>query len=248
LDTAGVVVRGAQDVMYLPISQYDPATNAWLFPREYVRAGEERALGEHIAGDLLPFGRQELQWPARRAGELVIDLHHRDTQAVRREMAAVLRHRRAMEWLTRTGVAEQLAVAANEPGRLTKTDGFTFCYPTLSATGHHVVTHEPVGVDDQITEHYLALEGATDLTLCYAGVQIELDDKPDFTVRTSRVLDLAHRSEVDPTAWMPNLDVITPQEWEDGLYQLPHMLMQARERNRLFSPLFGAVAYNNQYD
>lgn len=247
LDTAGVIVRGAKDTMYLPISQYDPAANAWLFPREYVRTGEERMLGEYIAGSLVPFSRQELQWPARLAGQLVVDLHHRDTQAARREMAAVLRPQRAMEWLTRTGVADQLIVAANEPGRLVKTDAFTFCYPTLSSTGHHVVTRESVSIDDQVTEHYLALQDATDLTLCFAGVQIERDSKPGHTMRTSRALNLASRSEIDPTAWVPNLDVITPQEWEDGLYQLPHIFTQAREHNRLFSPLFGAVAYNNQY-
>lgn len=230
-----------------PIGQYNPATGDWVFAPEYVDREDHPPLASFFRDMLEPLARKQLA-SGRILGRPEVDMYASFTRTVRSEMMERLRPAKPNELLARPKTQNSRAATAfveGQPAKLIEVDDYAICFPTLGSTTPTVArTQEEVGLHDTITAEYKVINPEQLLILCFTGVKVARAERPGATLRSHSLLVVATRSQEDPSVWVPDEEVITPAEW-DVLQSVPAALHAARRRNPHFSPLFGAVTYNN---
>jgi hypothetical protein len=219
---------------HAPIGHYDPAAGRWRFPGEYVEPHEREGFTGH-AELLYPFVSKNLTPKILDQGATVVDAQHSLTRSARQDIASVLEPLNPREWLARDGVVDQLQHNGHERGKFIAADEFTIMYATLNRARGELTHTEHVGVNDSITHTHPVVVPSGILSLSYAGVKVEADAGPGYTVRSTRGLCLASIDPSTPEGWAPNLDAITLEEWE-VVKNLPHIIKGYAAANRKFSP------------
>jgi hypothetical protein len=243
IDHADVVLMNdTRPVGMAPIGHYDPATNKWRWPEEYVRPHEQPPLTDLVRRQLYPLTYNTLFESMIHTGGEGFDPQHDLTRGVRREAANVLAPLNPISWLGRAGVREQLLGNGREEGALVAADDYTITYPTLIAAGFERNRIIGGGLKTTIKNEKLNFSDGS-LVLSFAGVKVQSSLRRGGTVRSTRGLALAHRDPNHPAQWLPNLQVISAAEWEE-LRVLPQIIASGVARNTRFSPEHCGVVHN----
>jgi hypothetical protein len=242
LDTAQATLFASDGVSAsTPFGRYNPATGKWTFAREYVMT-EERPAMERLmrvkATGLIQQGNAAMV----DGGAPVVDVYHPYTRKVRVEMARLLRPLGSL--LSR----QEVRAAMAEPGsRVLAADAHTFAYPVMATELRPAELVEEVA-DGTITTPVIAVAQYKRFMLAAQDVKVENPTQaPGTSVRDSRSVTLARRSETDPTLWVPNPDVVDPERDWPTLLRVAEGLEAARAANPDFSLLHCAVTYGGEY-
>lgn len=254
-DTAAVIIRRASTELRehdgqmvpdwstaspLSIGHYDVATQEWLFypecvtdeERPYLESVmEERAAIEHdmlLAESQVPRGTD-----GRAPG--CVDL---------RTPLTVLARIQTHEVLRETGVAERLIRDRQHWAGLPHSiDQATSYYMALTPklSGPGVGPNRASASDQERNDpSQYGIDFGQTLSVAYNGVVLR---RGEAVVRGNEYIHIAERSQDDPNVWIPDLEVITPEEW-DVLRHVPAMLEGYARMSPDFSTEQCAVVHN----
>jgi len=190
---------GAPRTFSADIGHYDPADQTWHFYPEYIEPYEVPILEDHYT-ELSTHSQAQHD----EATESFINLRHPLTVQARAETAAILQQ---------SGVAEQVIARRND-GRTAATrivDSATSYRLALMANpfGETTAASTPPDMYGDI------------LQVHYEGVLV---DDGLTLVRDDPCITIARRDPDDRATWVPNTDLISPDEW-NALAHTPELLL-----------------------
>lgn len=229
-------VRNGQEVpewsggSYAHIGYYDPVEQKWMLYPEYVLPEEIQAISKELEIQA-ELGHIMLQAEAE-IGMPFVDLRHPLTVQAHKEMSEVL---------IRTGLASALIDRhpVDHFGNTRRSDDFTtFGFsltPRLSGPG--------IGAEacfDEAQRDNPAQYGITydqNLTVSYRGLILE---RNKGTSRAKQYVHVASRSMDDEKVWIPDLAVVTTDEWE-LISHIPTRILDYKKQDPNFSAEHCAV-------
>jgi hypothetical protein len=225
-----------------PIGRYNPATRKWSFAPEYIMRDEEpamqrmmRAKGEAVI--------QQLNALRIDADQPVVDVYHPHTHKVRAELAQVAKG--LGNFLGRPAVRAAMH-APNSP--LIAVDNHTLSYPVMPTELFSGSVPVDEVADGTVSAPAIAFLPYNRLQMMATDVKVQNPTQsPGRTVRDSRTVTLARRSQDDPNIWVPNMDVLEPERDWPVVMRMVEVLETARHQNPDFSVLHCAVVYGGEY-
>jgi hypothetical protein len=214
------------------IGRYDPGRQKWLFYPECVNPEEQEALGDYFEEVALVSRAMLAVEDETENPTPFVDLRHPLTVHARSEMDALL---------TSTGVAARLITdkATDFLGER-RTDEATTCTLVLIPK----LYNPAVDADGRrLNPSAFRVDYEQSLSVVYEGL---IDSQDGKTRRGACHVSIADRSQDGENLWVPNLAVITADEWE-VLARAPQMLQAYRTFDPSFSTDSCAVVHNYRY-
>lgn len=215
---------------YAHIGHYDPAQQNWMLYPEYVMPNEQQALSTELEQQA-DISHSMLMAEAQ-AGKPFADLRHPLTMQVRKEMAEILRS---------TGIASRL-IADNptdffgDPRRSDEFTTYTLALtPKLSGPGVGTELCSDDAQRNDPSQYGMSFDQT--LTVAYDGLIL---DRNGSSTRAHQYVHIASRSMDDENVWMPDLTIITPDEW-DALSHVPKALLGYKHQDPKFSAELCAI-------
>jgi hypothetical protein len=226
----------------LQIGRYDPAIQRWRIYPEFVPRSEQPVLLRLLRKRGNP-GLQQATAAEMDAGANTVDAFHPYTHKIRAELADITKG--LGRFLGRPAVREALS----EPGgRFISADDATFFHPAMASevwVGRTVIDEV---ADGEISVRTAAMYSFNRLTIAVRGFrQQNPRATPGHVIREQRSVMLARRSDDDPTIWVPNMDIIEPEQDWPTVLRIAETLERAHLTNPDFSLLHCAVAYGAEY-